>query len=102
MPSYLWYLEWSDEVSDQLSSLPQHDRMAVFGRIAALAFAENPFGVSGVEKLVEKRFEGLRRIRQGNWRIFFRIEPGEVTRQAFTYQGRLIIEAVKDRKDAYR
>jgi len=102
VPSYLWFLDWSDEVSEQISLLSHNERMAVFAKIAALAFAENPYAVDGVEKLAETRFEGQRRIRQGNWRIRFKVELGEIIKQGFTYKGRLVIVAVKDRKDAYK
>jgi mRNA-degrading endonuclease RelE of RelBE toxin-antitoxin system len=53
--------------------------MATFRAIAALLLAENPSAVAGVKKLVEKRFDGMWRQRQGDYRIFFEIEPGDVS-----------------------
>lgn len=66
-----WLLSFEDIVPEQLSDLPTKDRQAVFRSIAQLLQAENPASVQGVKKLIEKRFEGLWRQRQGDYRIFF-------------------------------
>ena len=54
-----WLLTFEEKVPDELSELPPKDRMANFRSIAELLQSENPSGVVGVKKLVEKRFEGL-------------------------------------------
>jgi len=96
-----WLLSFDDIVPEQLSELSPKDRQAVFRSIAQLLRAENPASAQGVKKLVEKRFEGLWRQRQGDYRIFFRLTSGEITHQKFVYKGSLHLVAIRNRSDAY-
>jgi mRNA-degrading endonuclease RelE of RelBE toxin-antitoxin system len=96
-----WLLTFEAKVPDELSELPPKDRMAIFRSIAELLRSDNPSSVVGVKKLVEKRFEGLWRQRQGDYRIFFEIVSGEVVDQKFIYKGRLNIVSVVHRSQAY-
>ncbi|MBI1260038.1 MAG: hypothetical protein GC204_21425 [Chloroflexi bacterium] len=98
---HLWHLEVEKRARDQIRDLPSKDRRAVFQGIRELLIAENPQRVNDVRKLVEKRFEGLWRKREGDWRIFFALEPGEITVDKFTYRGKVIIVEVLNRKEAY-
>ena len=95
-----WLLAFEEIVADELSELPLRDRMAIFRSIAEL-LSDNPSGVAGVKKLVEKRFEGIWRQRQGDYRILFEIFSGEIVDQKFTYKGKLKIVSVVHRSQAY-
>ena len=96
-----WLLTFDENVPLQLARLPPRDRMAVFRSIAHLLQAENPASVQGVKKLVEKRFEGLWRQRQGNYRIFFELHPGTTVHLSHTYTGRLHLVVIHHRSRAY-
>lgn len=98
---HLWQLEVERKALDQIRELQPKDRAAVFQGIRELLIEENPRAASNTRKLVEKRFEGLWRKRQGNYRIFFAVESGEVVVDNFNYRGKVIIVEVVDRKDAY-
>jgi mRNA-degrading endonuclease RelE of RelBE toxin-antitoxin system len=80
--------------------MPQ-DRRRVFQSIRELLLADNPKALSDVKKLVEVRFEGLWRKRQGDYRIFFTIDVSETIYQGFTYKGVVTIRAVLHRSKAY-
>ncbi|MBA3869183.1 MAG: hypothetical protein H0X30_08515 [Anaerolineae bacterium] len=80
-----WLLTFEEKVPDELSELQ----------------SENPSSVLGVKKLIEKRFEGLWRQRQGDYRIFFEILSGEIIDKKFTYKGKLNIISVVHRSHAY-
>lgn len=96
-----WLLTFEPEIPNQLRNLPQKDRLAVFVAIAELLESDNPIAVHGVKKLIEKRFEGLGRQRQGNYRIFFELVSGEVSHQDFVYKGRLHLVTILHRSQAY-
>ncbi|MEP6987375.1 MAG: hypothetical protein ABI970_17350 [Chloroflexota bacterium] len=96
-----WLLTFEEKVPDELSELPPKDRMAIFRSITELLQSENPSSVLGVKKLIEKRFEGLWRQRQGDYRIFFEILSGEIIDKKFTYKGKLNIISVVHRSHAY-
>jgi len=96
-----WLLTFEEKVPDDLSELPSKDRMVNFHSITELLVSDNPSGVTGVKKLVEKRFEGLWRQRQGDYRIFFEIVSGEIIDKNFTYKGKLHIVSIVHRSRAY-
>ena len=96
-----WWLTFEDVVPEQLSELTFKDRMAVFRAIAQLLEAENPAAVNGVKKLVEKRFEGLWRHRQGDYRILFTFNSTPIEHLKFWYKGTLHIVAFVHRSEAY-
>lgn len=99
--SHRWYLEVDERARDQIGALSSSDRRAVFQSIRELLIAENPHLASNTRKLTEKRFEGLWRKRQGDYRIFFAIEVGKVIVDKFAYKGKVTIVEVVHRKDAY-
>ena len=99
--SHLWYLEVEDRARDQIRGLQAKDRQAIFQGIRELLIAENPQRANDTRKLVEKRFEGLWRKRQGDYRIFFAVETGQITVDKFTYRGKVMIVEVLNRKEAY-
>ena len=101
MPTHAWHLSITDEAKKQIDKLPAKDRMAIFRAMAALLQADNPTSVSDVRPLVEKRFEGQYRLRQGDYRIFFSISSDGVTHEGFQYKGVIHFLAVRHRKDAY-
>lgn len=52
-------------------------------------------------KLREKRFKGLYRRRQGDYRILFEAQPGAIEHQKHVYKGSLWIVQIVPRRDAY-
>ncbi|MEO8396500.1 MAG: hypothetical protein ABI700_26135 [Chloroflexota bacterium] len=98
---HLWHLEVEKRACDQIRDLTSKDRQAVFQGIRELLLAENPQRANDVRKLVEKRFEGLWRKREGDYRIFFALETEAITIDKFTYRGKVIIVEVLNRKEAY-
>lgn len=104
MPSdnpHLWFLDVEDRALDQIRELTAKERQAIFRAIRELLTAENPYRANDVRKLVEKRFEGLWRKREGDYRIFFAVEAGQITVDKFTYWGKVVIVEVLNRKEAY-
>ena len=96
-----WLLTFEPDIPDQLRGLPNKDRMAVFVALARLLEAENPMTIRGVRQLVESRFEGQWRQRQGDYRIFFELHSGDILHQGFAYKGRFHLVAVRHRSRAY-
>lgn len=102
MSSHLWFLQVTEHAREDIRNLPtSKQRLAVLAAIAELLKADNPTTSLGVRKLIGERFSGLWRLRQGNYRIFFYIEHGELVDQKFAYKGTLTIVSVTDRKEAY-
>ena len=62
--------------------------------------AENPKAIPGAKKLAGQS-EDRWRVRQGNYRIIFTVESGEVTHMKHTYKGTIWIQEVIHRRDAY-
>ncbi len=87
MATHQWHLAVADAAREQLLELSSKDRMGVFRSMKQLLEAGNPTSVSGVKKLVEKRFGGQWRQRSGDWRIFFKIEHGEIVHEKHTCDG---------------
>lgn len=102
MTTYQWHLKVEETARKQLSKLSSQERMAVFRLIAELCAADDSYILPNVMKLREKRFEGIYRRRQGNYRIFFLAEPGEVEVHKHVYKGILQVLRILHRKDAYR
>lgn len=99
MATHKWFLEIDREAKDQFDELDNKTRKNVFPKLQKLLEAENPLSLPSVKKIVNS--ENLYRIRQGNYRIFFSLEVGEVERNKHTYKGILRITRVSDRKEAY-
>lgn len=96
-----WLLSFEPDVPEQLRKLPAKDRLAIFRSIAELLLAENPASVQGVKKLVEKRFEGMLRQRQGDYRILFSLQTEAVEYQNHSYKGKLHLISIVHRSQAY-
>ena len=101
MTPHKWHLTVTKTAQGELDRLQLSDLMGVFESIRQLLIADKPLQVSGVKKLVEKRFEGLWRHRSGDWRIFFNLQHGEIAHLKFTYKGTLNIVKVVRRDEAY-
>lgn len=43
MSSYQWHLRFTETARQQIRQLPSRDRMAVFGAMADLCLADNPY-----------------------------------------------------------
>lgn len=100
MPPHKWHFEITKPARSQISSLSKQDRRAVFSSIRELLLADNPKSLNDVKKLVDS--DDLWRKKQGNYRILFTVEAGEVVHNKFTYKGTLQIVKVADRKDVYK
>jgi mRNA-degrading endonuclease RelE of RelBE toxin-antitoxin system len=96
-----WLLSFENYIPEQLRKLPTKDRMAVFRAIAQLLLAENPASVSSVKKLTEKRFDGMLRQRQGDYRILFELQPGKIAHHDLAYKGKLHLVSIVHRSHAY-
>jgi mRNA-degrading endonuclease RelE of RelBE toxin-antitoxin system len=94
-----WFLGFDDHVPKQLTKYPASDRIAIFRAIAELLKADNPAAVPGVKKMVETQYAGLYRQRQGDYRILFAIEHGEIVHLKSAYKGRLYLDSVIHRRD---
>jgi mRNA-degrading endonuclease RelE of RelBE toxin-antitoxin system len=101
MPTHQWHLEVTRTARKHLDELPLQDRMAVFRSLVEVLVAENPTSLPDVKKLVEKKFEGQWRKRQGNYRILFSIESKEIVHEKFTYKGTITVNSVVHRSKAY-
>jgi mRNA-degrading endonuclease RelE of RelBE toxin-antitoxin system len=101
MSGYQWHLRFTEAARQQVSQLPSRDRMAVFDAIADLCLADNPYRTVHTMKLREKRFKGLYRRRQGDYRILFEAQPGSIEYQKHVYKGSLWVVQILSRKDAY-
>ena len=101
MPTHKWYLEVSKTARVQIDGLPLQDRMAVFRSLVEVLVAENPTTLPDVKKLVERKFEGQWRKRQGNYRILFSIESKEIVHEKYLYKGTVTVNSVVHRSKAY-
>ena len=100
MSPHKWCLKFEDGFLDQFSNLDQKTKKIGYRQIQALLEADNPYGLPKVLKV--KSQGELRRIRVGNYRLFFIIEDGEAICEKSIFQGVLWLVKIKDRKDAYR
>src|SRR5688572_13242229 len=102
MPTHQWFLEVIPRARQEISELPSSkQRMAVFASIRELLLADNPTAVHGVRKLVGGHFKDQWRQRQGDYRIFFSIDPTPVAHERYNYKGTVQILAVLHRGKAY-
>src|SRR5258708_35277111 len=102
MPTHKWHLEVTSQAKDQIKALPtSRQRMAIFAAIRELLIAENPTTVPGVRKLVGAHFADQWRQRQGDYRIFFRVQHNEITHRQYSYKGIVTILKVIHRSRAY-
>lgn len=88
-------------VQSYLDSLPSKDRQLVFKSLKELFESDNPVSVSGVRKLVEKKYDGKWRTRAGKYRIIFSIKDGTLIVHNSTYKGVITIHEVFLRNDGY-
>lgn len=100
MKRHKWCLIFEDGFRDQFYQLsPKTQRMG-FEKIRYLAESDNPYSLEKVLK-VKSRGE-VRRIRAGNFRIFFEVDEDTNLCQGDSYKGAIRLIEIKDRKDAYR
>ena len=97
--SHRWHFDFTERARKQLRTLSSADRMRVFRSIAELLKADDPGLVPGV-KAVKGR-EDVFRQRQGDYRIFFTLETGEIVVMGFTYKGTCYILAVEKHHEGY-
>jgi len=102
LTTHKWLIAFSDQALRHLRRLPSHIRMAVFTSLRGLLRAENPLAEPGVKKLKGGQAERLYRARAGSYRILFVLEVGSLVHEKAEYKGRLLVEAVKHRSEAYR
>jgi len=100
--TYKWHFEVVDNAKKHIRELPSKIRKAVFRGMRRILEADHPKGVPKVRKLEGENQAGEYRLKQGNYRIFFDVEPGKIVHEKTTYRGTIIFRAVKNRKDAYR
>ena len=100
-PPHLWLLKVHPDARRAFDSLPSNQKAGVFRRLRELLRADDPYSLSFVEMLKGKSFERVRKFRTGNYRVFFVIQPGEVTDLKHTYKGKLFLIDIRDRKEAY-
>ena len=101
MTPHKWHLGTTAEARKQVSALDAVARAGIFRAIRELLLADNPALAPQVKKLYGPRFKGLWRKRQGRYRVFFEIDPTEITHEKFLYKGTVTIVRVVDRKNAY-
>ena len=102
MPTHQWHLKVTSAARDQITALPSaRQRMAIFAAIRELLIAENPTAVPGVRKLVGEQFADQWRQRQGDYRIFFTVQHGEIIHAEYSYKGVVTIFTVVHRSRAY-
>jgi mRNA-degrading endonuclease RelE of RelBE toxin-antitoxin system len=102
VPRHRWKHAYERDVPTQLRKLPEDDRKAIFGRMQQLLQAENPHELPKVDLLSGADCEGQYRIRQGDYRIRFTVEPGEVVLAKYTLKGIIRFIAVQHRRDVYK
>jgi len=101
-PTQQWWLRLNRAVRDELRQLPASTRKTFFRQLRLLLEADDPYLLPFVEKLKDKRFEGVQRFRAGNFRVKFIVQAETIMRERHTYKGVLFIVAISDRKEAYR
>jgi mRNA interferase RelE/StbE len=80
-------IHFRESIRKDLRLIPQNDVNKIFARIESLAIEPRPYGC---EKLTgQERY----RVRQGNYRILYSIQDGELT---------IWIVKIGHRKDIYR
>ena len=99
-PSQRWKIVPTRDALDMLNKMPLADRLGVFAKLRPLVEAENPFAHLSVTA-AQGRLKPSRKFRYGNWRIFFVLEEEAITVGSYSYKGRLIVQAIKNRSSAY-
>jgi mRNA-degrading endonuclease RelE of RelBE toxin-antitoxin system len=99
VPTHEWHFEISRRARVQIRELREKDRRAVFGSIRALLEAVNPKALRDIKKIIGSDDEW--RKRQGDYRIFFTIDVGEIEVNKHRYKGIINIVRVEHRSTAY-
>jgi mRNA-degrading endonuclease RelE of RelBE toxin-antitoxin system len=100
-PPHKWLLNIQPIAQQAFDALDSTEKRGVFRRLRDLLKADDPYSLPFVEMLQAKRFERVRKFRVGDYRVFFVIEPVQVTHLNHTYKGTLFLLDIRDRKDAY-
>ena len=88
-----WTYEIKKKAQRQLEKLAPKDQTRVFRSIEELIYADNPAFVQGVKHLEGSDPKRWRQ-RQGDYRIIFSLEAGEMVEMNLIYKGRLIIHEI--------
>jgi mRNA-degrading endonuclease RelE of RelBE toxin-antitoxin system len=99
--SHLWYLRFEVEAQMTFNTLSSSEKLSMFRHLRTLLISPDPYRVSGVEMPQEKALARVRKFRVGNYRVFFYINPEEITILKYVYKGELFVLAIRNRKDAY-
>jgi mRNA-degrading endonuclease RelE of RelBE toxin-antitoxin system len=100
-PPHKWLLNIQPDTKQTFNTLSSSNKQGVYRRLKELLNADDPYSLRFVEMLKAKKFERVRKFRVGDYRVFFSIEPIEVTHLKHTYKGTLFLIAIRDRKEAY-
>jgi mRNA-degrading endonuclease RelE of RelBE toxin-antitoxin system len=73
--------------------------MAVFRVLRRLLQADNPLSASGIKKL---KGSSQYRARSGKYRILFKLAVMPTMHLKREYKGTVMVQAIKQRKEAYR
>lgn len=101
-PPHKWLLQVQDDAQHIFDTLLPGYKRSIFRRLQELLVANDPYSLPFVEMIKGEQNERTRKFRVGNYRIFFAVEPIEVTHLNYTYKGTLFVLYIWDRKDAYR
>lgn len=99
--SYGWFLQIHPDAQRKFNKLQTTTKFIIFRKVRELLVADDPYTLPGVEMLEEARFGRMRKIRAGDFRIFFVVRPGNIEVDKFTYKGKLYLLDIRDRKEAY-
>jgi len=101
-PTHKWLLNIQPEAKRTFDRLSPSDKRSIFRRLRELLNTGDPYSLPFVEMLKAKKFERIRKFRASDYRVFFVIEPVEVTHQKHTYKGTFFLLQIHDhRKESY-
>ena len=101
MTAYKWLLIIDPAAQARFDSLPSAQKRAIFRHLRELLNADDPYAISSVEMLKDKKFSRVRKFRAGDYRVFFAVEIRAVTHMNQSYKGSLFLLDIRDRKEAY-
>jgi mRNA-degrading endonuclease RelE of RelBE toxin-antitoxin system len=93
-PQNKWRYILLPRAKKQFEKLSPRDQARVFRSIQELVQSENPLAIRGVKYLQGSSNPKQWRQRQGDYRIIFSVEAGEIVEMNLTYKGRLIIHEI--------
>jgi mRNA-degrading endonuclease RelE of RelBE toxin-antitoxin system len=101
-PPHKWVLKFRRNAKRKFDSLAGSNKRAIFRHLRELLNTDNPYSLSIVEMLEGNEFDRIRKFRAGDYRVFFTLNPDEVTDQKHTYRGTLYLLDIRDRKEGYQ